>query len=409
MVDPPDSSVRVVLHRGTHADQVAVTVGAIHAAHRRPQLGCTCRGDGEASALPGVGVMPLVCRHHLEGVRGMLEQIVLPVGRAVLDVADLLSNGNQRVTEPVQLLFRLALRRLDHHGARNREGDGRWMKAVVDDPLGDVLHLDPGGGLERTHIEDENHPLKIGRRKRRSKSALAEFRFYGDGLSDELMSAVTEDRMEDSLPEPSFHWVRGMESPTPEGFVTVQEAGAEVVMEFLRRAFRRALTEDEVSRYIGLFQGGIDSGLPFDVALQEPVAVALTSPSFLFRAEARIVWRDKARRPRESFDCTHGILFTELSPFTRKLIRRLGGTEDSAVIPPADAPLEGLIWDSDSDPDLQIMFQVERSPAGCLTAGESSRRAKAHRRANQQPRWPRQSQSQPKRSRSWPCLRTQVQ
>ena len=86
--------------------------------------------------------------------------------------------------------------------------------------------------------------------------------------------------------------------------------------------------------------------------------------SFLFRAEVRIVWRDDARRPRESFDCTHGILFTELSPFTRKLIRRLGGgTEANAVIPSAGAPLEGLICDSDSDPDFQIMFQVERSPA----------------------------------------------
>jgi len=85
--------------------------------------------------------------------------------------------------------------------------------------------------------------------------------------------------------------------------------------------------------------------------------------SFLFRAEARIVWRDHARRPRESFDCTHGILFTELSPFTRKLIRRLGGAEAQASLPPASAPLQGLIWDSDSDPDLQILFRAERSPA----------------------------------------------
>ena len=85
--------------------------------------------------------------------------------------------------------------------------------------------------------------------------------------------------------------------------------------------------------------------------------------SFLFRAEARIVWRENTRRPRESFDCTHGILFTELSPFTRKLIRRLGGTEGRAVIPSAVAPIEGQIWDSDSDPDLQIMFRAERSPA----------------------------------------------
>ena len=84
--------------------------------------------------------------------------------------------------------------------------------------------------------------------------------------------------------------------------------------------------------------------------------------SFLFRAEARIVWRSTARPLRESFDCAHGILFTELSPFTRKLIRRLGDTEGRPVVPPAGAAVEGLIWDSDSDPDLQIMFRAERSP-----------------------------------------------
>ena len=85
--------------------------------------------------------------------------------------------------------------------------------------------------------------------------------------------------------------------------------------------------------------------------------------SFLFRAEARIVWRSSARPLRESFDCAHGILFTELSPFTRKLIRRLGDIENPPVVPPAGAPIEGLIWDSDSDPDLQIMCRAQRSPA----------------------------------------------
>ena len=103
-----------------------------------------------------------------------------------------------------------------------------------------------------------------------------------------------------------------------------------------------------------------------DIALDSGGVVTInvrSGYSFLFRAEARIVWRSDKRRPRESFDCSHGILFTELSPFTRKLIRRLGGIESRPVMPPAGARLEGLIWDSDSDPDLQIMFHAERSPA----------------------------------------------
>ena len=85
--------------------------------------------------------------------------------------------------------------------------------------------------------------------------------------------------------------------------------------------------------------------------------------SFLFRAEARIVWRSTIRRQRESFDCKYGILFAELSPFTRTLIRRLDCIERLSVIPPAGASIEGQIWDFDSDPDLQIMLRAERSPA----------------------------------------------
>jgi len=84
--------------------------------------------------------------------------------------------------------------------------------------------------------------------------------------------------------------------------------------------------------------------------------------SFLFRAEARIVWRSSERRPHEPFDCTHGITFTELSPFTRKLIRRLSGNKTRSEAPPATNIVDGRVWDSDSDPDLEILFRAERAP-----------------------------------------------
>jgi len=78
--------------------------------------------------------------------------------------------------------------------------------------------------------------------------------------------------------------------------------------------------------------------------------------SFLFRAEAQIVWRSTTKRPREGVDCIHGILFTELSPFTRKLIRRLRGSVHLTGVPVR-------YDDAESDPDLQILFRAERSPA----------------------------------------------
>ena len=54
---------------------------------------------------------------------------------------------------------------------------------------------------------------------------------------------------------------------------------------FLEKAFRGLATEDEFSRYSALFHEGIDSGIPFDLAIQLPVVAALASPSFLFRNE----------------------------------------------------------------------------------------------------------------------------
>ena len=84
-------------------------------------------------------------------------------------------------------------------------------------------------------------------------------------------------------------------------------------------------------------------------ALQSGGAVTVdvrSGYSFLFRAEARIVWRAEAPLSRESHDCVHGMLFTELSPFTRKLIRRLGG-------------IDARRSDADTDPDLEILFREQ--------------------------------------------------
>lgn len=86
--------------------------------------------------------------------------------------------------------------------------------------------------------------------------------------------------------------------------------------------------------------------------------------SFLFRAEARIVWRSIEYR-RDSAVCLHGILFTDLSTFSRKLIRRLGGIVPGEASPPPTLepvepaePVESSRWEAyaESDPDLGVLF-----------------------------------------------------
>lgn len=85
--------------------------------------------------------------------------------------------------------------------------------------------------------------------------------------------------------------------------------------------------------------------------------------SFLFRAEARVVWRAEAPSPREPFECIHGMSFTAPSPFTRKLIRRLGGLEARETTRDGTA-VDGREWAAETDPDLDVWLREEGAPKG---------------------------------------------
>jgi len=72
--------------------------------------------------------------------------------------------------------------------------------------------------------------------------------------------------------------------------------------------------------------------------------------SYLFRAEARIVWRTQLEARRDLRISMHGIFFTELSPFSRKLIRRLSG-----LVPVEEGSPQTGDAGADSDSDLEAL------------------------------------------------------
>jgi len=174
----------------------------------------------------------------------------------------------------------------------------RWIGLSVLDGRA-ALFYDGAFLASRTNLsraDADDHALKIGYRARqrnnanarRGKSELREFLFFPDGTQDDVMAEVTGRDKLAMTQEPSFRWVTGMETPPPEGFITAEAAGAQVVERFLQRAFRRAPTASKLSRYTQLFETNIASGIPFDVALQRPVAAALAAPSFLYRMEEHV-------------------------------------------------------------------------------------------------------------------------
>lgn len=55
---------------------------------------------------------------------------------------------------------------------------------------------------------------------------------------------------------------------------------------FLTRAFRRPVDDKMVARYVGVFEDARDRDLPFESAMKAALAATLTSPDFLYIAEA---------------------------------------------------------------------------------------------------------------------------
>ena len=86
---------------------------------------------------------------------GELEGVFSAVHFTGLDLGDLLADGDERIGKAVELFSGFGLGGLNHDGAADRPGDGGGVKAVIHEPLGYIIHLNPGGGLERPKIHDE--------------------------------------------------------------------------------------------------------------------------------------------------------------------------------------------------------------------------------------------------------------
>mmetsp|Transcript_126480 Transcript_126480/g.219147 ORF Transcript_126480/g.219147 Transcript_126480/m.219147 type:complete len:549 (+) Transcript_126480:1398-3044(+) len=148
------SRLRIALDRGARACEVAIPKDVINTATSGPVLVIPEPGSGEDGLLTGVGVIPLA-HQQLRGVGGVVQDVVGAVGLALLDLADLLADEQHGLGEPVQLEQRLGLRGLDHQGAGDGEGHGGGVEPVVHEPLGDVLRLDAGLGLQGAQVQDE--------------------------------------------------------------------------------------------------------------------------------------------------------------------------------------------------------------------------------------------------------------
>mmetsp|Transcript_26413 Transcript_26413/g.67196 ORF Transcript_26413/g.67196 Transcript_26413/m.67196 type:complete len:1036 (+) Transcript_26413:699-3806(+) len=175
-------------------DQVAVAVHVVHARRGGPELGLAHPGRGERGALARVGALPLVGEHDVGRVRRVLEQVVGLVRLALLDLADLLPDGDHGVDEAVNLVLGLRLRGLDHERAGHGPRHGGRVEAVVHQALGHVLRLDARAVLERAQVNDELVRARAGRAHKQHGIVAPQLLGHVVGLEDGVLGRLLEAR-----------------------------------------------------------------------------------------------------------------------------------------------------------------------------------------------------------------------
>ena len=136
---------------GTH--QIAVPMGFIDPADRRPELILADPAHRECGLLPAVGMRPFLSRDHGQSMWCIVQWIVLLVPFAQGEFIDLLLDRDHGARKAVKFLFGFAFCGFDHNGPWNGETHSRRMVSVIHQALGNVrnLHADL---LERTAVQD---------------------------------------------------------------------------------------------------------------------------------------------------------------------------------------------------------------------------------------------------------------
>ena len=87
----------------------------------------------------------------------------------------------------------------------------------------------------------------------------------------------------------------------PTGPADARDAAQKVIAEFARRAFRRPVKPDEITRLMKLFDLAVSKNDPFETAIKLPLKAILVSPHFLFRIEPD-PQQDSASRKLNDFE-----------------------------------------------------------------------------------------------------------
>src|SRR5437773_5153155 len=90
-------------NRRTRTNQIAVAIRIINSTHGGPEFSFVCPGCWKRGLAARIRVRPLVGAKRLGRVRRVLQCVIVAVGAALFDGADLLTDRDHRVAEAVEL------------------------------------------------------------------------------------------------------------------------------------------------------------------------------------------------------------------------------------------------------------------------------------------------------------------
>ena len=107
--------------------------------------------------------------------------------------------------------------------------------------------------------------------------------FYKEGVGDRNLHVAHVEVVQPLIREQLSRFI--IDWPQESGR-SIRESAAMSLEPFLRRAFRRSPTDDEVQKYAGVVDMVVADGESFEFGMQLAVQAVLVSPSFLFRVES---------------------------------------------------------------------------------------------------------------------------
>ena len=176
------------------------------------------------------------------------------------------------------------------NGGTNNLGDPPYLIGHFEVPPGEPTVIE---FVEQMEVgRNIRHTRGHGNAAARLSSAVGAEDYKGPGVV--LQWVEMEGPLLDSWPPPSYRLLFGdmPQAPVPDNpnrreVVSQQPlADAEAILrKFTRRAFRRAVTDEDIKPFLDRVQAKLDEGYSFERALRVGLKAVLVSPDFLFLRE----------------------------------------------------------------------------------------------------------------------------